>query len=81
MAEIRVIGTPQEYAENRAGQENEAPVIIRQASRIARTLMDAKVPSRSLTAVMMESGEPGLVMAFYAMSPSGKDAADDRDPS
>jgi Membrane MotB of proton-channel complex MotA/MotB len=81
MAEIRVVGDAKEFTGGAGVEENETPVIIRQASRIARTLISAQVPSTALTAVLMEGVEPGLVLAFYTIASEGKNSSPDGDPS
>lgn len=81
MAEIRVVGDAQEFTGAAGAEGNGGPVIIRQASRIAKTLIAAQVPSAALTAVLMEGAEPGLVLVFYAIASAVKDTLPDRDRS
>ena len=81
MAEIRLVGDAKELTFVAKAGENETPVIIRQASRIARTLTAAQVPSTALTAVLMEGAEPGLVLAFYAIASAVKNSLPGSNPS
>ncbi|HEX4889091.1 MAG TPA: flagellar motor protein MotB [Alphaproteobacteria bacterium] len=81
MAEIRIVGDAKEFADNAAEGADETPVMVRQASRVARALIASKVPSSALVTVLQEGEEPGLVMAFYTIAPFGKTKASGSDPS
>lgn len=68
MIEIRVSGTAKELSGDMPDTGIEAPVPIRQASRIARTLIDARVPSGAISTLALESDSPYLDIAFYTVS-------------
>ncbi len=68
MIEIRIVGTTEEFSDHATAPGAEAPVIVRQAGRFARTLMDAQVPSLSIATVVLEGDAPKLDIAFYTIS-------------
>ena len=68
MIEIRISGAKDELSEGVFNAGGEAPVPVRQASRIARTLIDARVPSDSISTLILESEIPHLDVAFYRIS-------------
>ncbi len=75
MVEIRVIGNAQEFSESDERNTFESPVIIRQASRFARTLIEADVSPKSISTVILEADTPMIEVAFYAISAPDNGAA------
>ncbi len=75
MVEIRITGTAEEFSDDAARYGSEAPVIIRQASRFARTLTDNNVPQQSIATVVLEGSAPALDIAFYSISSTENRAA------
>lgn len=73
--EIRITGAAQELSAEVENEGAESPVIIRQASRFARALVDAQVSPKAISAVIMEGSEPLLDLAFYSLSDEGNNAA------
>jgi|GEM_PF-1388822 len=75
MIEIRISGTADELSETASSAGDEAPVPVRQASRIARTLIDSRVASSSISTLILESEIPHLDIALYTVSAPERGAA------
>lgn len=68
MIEIRISGATNELSEGMPDAGIEAPVPVRQASRIARALIDGRVLSDAISTLILESDSPHLDIAFYTVS-------------